>query len=512
MRLSAGANRSASAWHLWPRTRLGCSWPQAFDAVDATLVHSAVATLFRVRRTLVVACVLLALGSPASSQQRRWQIKPETLPNWSQVELLSEGLIARDAEVRARAEAELLAMGKPALHPLLIIGRRDLPQSAAVQQIWPKFGDAFISEVIELEVNSLAPCQVAAGMGASLIPRLVKLIERDDPFSYPGEAFAFCVLRQLGREAVPALIELVRNQELEPGKRAIAITALVDTRDERVAPVLLEQLDGTRGMVRASAAGLARLKDPRVLPKLAQMAQDQGGPASFRETALLGLGGLYSKEFRDVIARAAWQDEDMSVRKAAANALTGRGDRVAERIGGRYFPIYRNLLFSYYEWGPRLAWGALFVGLAVWLAARHKWAVGLALGLIVGIYWGFFARDVWIRTETWLLAAYVPLTLLGLLTFGCSSRAMRVVLAWALADTLAPLGTMLLPIVGPWAVMIPGWGPYAFPVIALLGLYHTRETDPGTLARDRAATGAIAATFYLSYAVSFAALWGHFGF
>jgi hypothetical protein len=89
---------------------------------------------------------------------------------------------------------------------------------------------------------------------------------------------------------------------------------------------------------------------------------------------------------------------------------------------------------------------------------------------------------------------------------------MRVVLAWALADTLAPLGTMLLPIVGPWAVMIPGWGPYAFPVIALLGLYHTRETDPGTLARDRAATGAIAATFYLSYAVSFAALWGHFGF
>jgi hypothetical protein len=56
--------------------------------------------------------------------------------------------------------------------------------------------------------------------------------------------------------------------------------------------------------------------------------------------------------------------------------------------------------------------------------------------------------------------------------------------------------------------MIPGWGPYAFPVIALLGLYHTRETDPGTLARDRAAAGAIAATFYLSYAVSFAALWG----
>jgi HEAT repeat protein len=466
-----------------------------------------------VRRTLVVGCVLLALGSPASSQQRRWQIKPETLPNWVQVELLSKELIASDPEVRERAEAELLAMGKPALHPLLIIGRRDLPQSAAVQQVWPKFGEAFIDEAIELEIASFAPCHVAAGMGTSLIPKFVKLIEVSNAArGFPGESFGFCVLGRLGKDAVPALIELVRNQQLDARKRSIAITALVDTRDERAAPVLLEHLDGTRGMVRSSAAGLARLKDPRVLPKLVEMAQDQSQIASYRELALRGLGGLYSKEFRDVIARAAWQDEDMTVRKAAANALIGRGDRVAERIGGRYFPIYRNHLFSYYEWGPRLAWGALFVCLAVWLAARHKWAVGLALGLIVGIFWGFFARDVWVRTETWLLAAYVPLALLGLLIFGCSNGAMGVVLAWALANTLAPLGMMLLPIMGPWAVAIPGWGPYAFPGIALLGLIHFRETDPGTLARDRAATGAIAATFYLSYAVSFAALWGHLGF
>lgn len=467
----------------------------------------------RVTRALVVACVLLALGSPASGQLKRWQVQPETLPNWSQVELLSKGLIASDPDVRRRAEADLLAMGKPALHPLLFLGTRDLPQATAVQQVWPKFGDAFISETIELEMSHPLVCQAATRLGASLISSLVKLIEKDDSFSYPGEVFGFCVLRKFGKDAVPALIELVRNQQLEPRKRGKAIAALVDTEDERAALVLLEGLSDTDpGMVQAFSEGLSRLKDPRVLPKLVEMAQDQGQIASYRETALLGLGGLYSREFRDVIAHAAWQDEDMSVRKAAANALIGRGDPVAERIGGRYFPIYRNLLFSYYEWGPRLAWGALFVGLAAWLAARRNWAAGVAFGVMVGVYWGFFARDVWIRTETWLLAAYVPLTLLGLLTFGCSSRAMRVVLAWALADTLAPLGTMLLPIVGPWAMAIPGWGPYAFPVIALLGLFHFRETDPGTLARDRAATGAIAATFYLSYAVSFAALWGRFGF
>ena len=72
---------------------------------------------------------------------------------------------------------------------------------------------------------------------------------------------------------------------------------------------------------------------------------------------------------------------------------------------------------------------------------------------------------------------------------------------------------MLIPFIGPQAIVVPLWGPfYAFPVIALLGLYHFRETDPGTMGRDRAAAGAIAATFYLSYAVSFAALWGHLGF
>lgn len=339
-------------------------------------------------------CVLLALSTFASGQVLRWQVRPESLPNWDQIEHLSQELVATNPETRARAEAALFALGTPALHPLLVLGARDLPQSTAVQRLWPRFGAAFISEVIDLQISEASPipCQVAARIGKGLHPTLLELAARDDHVS---RRFALCVLRHMRSDGVPTLVQIARDAQLDASKREAAINELIQLRDDRAAAVFLEGLaDRNPGIVQASAWGLAKLKDPRVLPKLIEMANDREATGAYRGLALAGLGAMYSTEVRGVVARNAWQDDDVLVRKAASNALVGRGDQVADRIGRRYFPSRYSLLFPYYTWGPRVGAAAFLVCLAAWLTARREKAFGIAFGCAIGGYWGFFVEDV----------------------------------------------------------------------------------------------------------------------
>lgn len=458
----------------------------------------------------LIGALLFALAKNANAELPRKYAKPETLPKWHLVEELSRRLIAEQPSERELAERELLALGVPAVHPLLIIGIRSEPQSAAVRRLWPRFGDAFITEAVETDVSegSVAPCQVAAGLGQAVLPRLRRLAETEE---LRGQRFAFCVLREMKDEGVSTLIELA-SPSRPFGVREKAINELIASRDERGASLFLRGLSDSSADIRQlSATGVGRLKEGRAVPQLLTMVADETQSARYREVALYALGVMSFPSLREELARPAWRDKDSFVRKSAANALLQQRDRVAQRLGARYSPTRHSAMFPYYTWGPRVGAGSFFLCLATFVAARSRRAFGLVLAGLVGLYWGFVVKDVWFETEMWLLCVFVPVTIGSLLAFGCSREAVLIVLGWALVNALGTLATLLTPVLGLVALGLPTIGQYAFPSIALIGLYRHREIDPATLAKDRRATALVGGVFYFTYAVSFAALWGFLG-
>ena len=453
-------------------------------------------------------CVLAAALSPRNASG---SVTPlNSLPLWPTVQSITAALPTASMTERANAERRLISLGKNAIGPLLGICTREMAQCPEVLTILPRFGADLIDVVLERGVESdstfVVGCRVVAGMGGT-VANEVKALAISDRGAI-GRRLAMCVLRTMGPEGIPTLLQL--SDEGNLNVRAAALEELVEARDPRAADAFLRAFrDGSLRQV--SVRGSASLKDVRAIPNFLELLNDRSH-FLLGEAALWGLGSVYSGDLRPVIARTAWTRSEVMIRRAASDVLNSTRDPIANRLGRRFYVRNRRNFLLYYMWGGRAAVGVLAFCVAILLAARSGRLWGIGLAILIGIYWGYFAVDQWIFTEAMLLFVFLPLTLATALLTGASPRFVKVVFTWVashLAFFMPAAGSMLF--VGPISYLGAAFGPHVFAFLGMLYLWKRREEAAARLSQ-RQAILTTAGAFYLSYAVSFAALWGYLGF
>jgi hypothetical protein len=410
-------------------------------------------------------------------------------------------------------EQQILAFGEPAIRPLMGICSREFPQCPVARSILPKFGDVLMGSVLEAAVGSDAMlavgCDAVSRLGISVLPRLKALIEDDYTSEQNPRRFGVCVLNKMGSESIPTLIELTKSKN--ENARGAALSNLSIRRDARLIPLFLAGLsDPDANVRRLSANGLRENPDPRALPILLQTARLGGED---QQAALSALGAQYSADLRPVIALAAWTSPRRVVRRNASNVLSSTTDRVAQRLGRRYYAHRYNPNASYYEWGPRVSCAVVFLCLAAAFGTRVRRSLGLLGAALLGVYWGGFASDHWILTEAFLLCVFIPVTTFVLWRTGGTWPIVPIALAWLIGQLMLPAvfsaplfyyGEMITLLVNGVGLIL------AVPSIGL-ALTQT-DDDPTSLKRARRVVRDVAVTFYAGYGIAFAALWGYLGF
>ncbi|MEP7215359.1 MAG: HEAT repeat domain-containing protein [Anaerolineaceae bacterium] len=437
----------------------------------------------------------------------------EAEPLWTRlVELTTEAAGATPERVEA-IEQQIIAFGAPAIRPLMGLCTRKLPQCPVARNLLPKFGDALIDKALEVGASSgsgfVVGCDAVSRIGISVLPRMKALIENDHTNGQDARKFGVCVLDKMGSDGVPTLIELAKSENKEAMGAALSNLSL--RADPRLVPLFLAGLSHPNPGVRTlSAFGLRRNPDPRALPSLRAMVRASGRE---REAALSALGAQYSPDLRPVIAFPAWTDPDRLVRRTASNVLSSTRDRVAQRLGRRYYAGHYYPNMAYYEWGPRVSVAVVFLCLAAALGARVSRPLGLFVAAVLGIYWGGFATDQWIYSEAFLLGVFIPVALFVLWRTGATWPHVPLSVAWLVGQLVLPAvfsaplfyyGDLVILLVNSIGLIL------AVPAVGLA--LRWSDEDPASLRKARRVVRDMALTFYVTYGIAFAALWGYLGF
>lgn len=452
----------------------------------------------------------VALGAQAA---QRW-VPPEAEPLWPRLLELTTELAGPPPEKVETIEQQILGFGRPAIRPLLGICSRELPQCPVARKLLPMFGDVLMDNVLEAGAGSgpmlVVGCDAVSVLGVPVLPRMMALIENDDTYLQEGRSFGVCVLNKMGSESIPTLMELTKSKN--ENARGAALSNLSIRRDARLIPLFLAGLsDPDANVRRLSAIGLQVNPDPRALSTLLEMLRSEG--QIDREAAIAALGTLYSPNLRSPIALAAWTDPQLWVRRTASGVLSSTTDRVAQRLGRRYYAHRYNPNTPYYQWGPRVSCAVVFLCLAAAFGTRVRRSLGLLGAALLGVYWGGFASDHWILTEAFLLCVFIPVTTFVLWRTGGTWPIVPIALAWLIGQLMLPAvfsaplfyyGEMITLLVNGVGLIL------AVPSIGL-ALTQT-DDDPTSLKRARRVVRDVAVAFYAGYGIAFAALWGYLGF
>jgi HEAT repeat protein len=164
------------------------------------------------------------------------------------IQHLLEDLQSSDEERAERAVAALIEVGSDAIPALMDLSRspdvdsrwwaiRTLAGSPLCQTEWLV---PFLSNDPAPEVRQCAALGLAIRPDESAIQPLVQALSDTD--SMTGN-LAMNALVKLGKDAVPALIECVKEKESQQSARILALRALAELRDHRAIPVMMQVME-----------------------------------------------------------------------------------------------------------------------------------------------------------------------------------------------------------------------------------------------------------------------------
>ncbi len=259
------------------------------------------------------------------------------------VERLIAAVQANDLEAYEAVMAELAGLGEEAL-PQLRKGLEDEdPQvRAAAAHILGKLAvrpQVVLPDLIDLfgdaEPGLLGPvgfvaAEAAAAFGEAAVPHLIEALQVDEPHVRRSAALGVVILGPKAREAVPVVIDLLPESDLDTRRPFLMNALMVMGEDARGAiPLLLDYLDDEDFHTQYWSCRILGAIGPEArvaVPKLIELTEE--GVASVRRNAAAALGRIgpeIGQEGLDVLIRAL-NDPLQPVRAEAAIALGRLGD------------------------------------------------------------------------------------------------------------------------------------------------------------------------------------------
>jgi len=454
-----------------------------------------------------------------------------------QVRELAQQLVSTDEAARQRSAGQLLALGLPAIEPLLEAAKRADPQLLnAIRIVLPRYGPGAIDSLyqsyaktsIQREFAREEAQKAIAAMGVPVIPELRTILDGPEPWSLSRKPFALGVLRELGPLATNELVDLLDHRESHVREYAANILALV--ADPKGADAMLARLENKDPALRVGAArGLGNIRERRAVDPLLPLLRDPQWQV--REAAAGALVRMYERRFLRPLVRLARSDPQMLVRDTTTSLLLKvKQDPVAVRLGRRYRPL--NISPAAEEllqlrWGLYLTGTGLLLWLAVWLAAWRsettvsiggftvsKWSALLA-SAVLGLYWGYWVRGVSATIENLVLFIAVPVAGFMAVVAGSQLKpmikpALGALLALGLALVAPSVGMLfylLLIKLAPWVL-----GLVVIVAVAAAAWKFWRQPDQARAKQQLRPALVALSTFYVAYGVGWLALWGYLGF
>lgn len=168
------------------------------------------------------------------------------------------------------------------------------------------------------------------------IPHLIELL--DDPNSTVREATveALSVLREISKEQIVGLIELLRDPHSSVREAIAKALAKSGSAAKELRPQLIELLSDPDPDVRKKAAqilGGLGVVAPQQVSQLAKLLSDPDSSVREAITETLGNLGLVAKNQTPRLLEAQRHDPALSVRSAAAIALSKLGEPLKDKLG-----------------------------------------------------------------------------------------------------------------------------------------------------------------------------------
>lgn len=337
-------------------------------------------------------------------------------------------LVSAEPETRTKAADALLAIGPPAIEPLLKVaaGRNEVLAIPA-RELLPRFGPSSLDTFVQVHNHPRnyhdkalfhEATRAVAAMGPAVIPRMTEMLSRGAaPGSDPG--FATFTLSKMDGPAAEALVPLLKHSNGDT--RVNTATILAGLADPRSFDALVAGLHDEHPAVRmVCAQALGAIGDHRAAEPLLLGLEDPEW--AVRRGAAAALGKLWEPRFRVPVARMARNDSEVLARDTAANVLRyWSHDPVAIRLGWRYGPAtvepmaQANIMISHaillgFTWIVLLAavaaapFGGGREGVLMWIPV----AIGLLVAAVAGFAWGWQVKGIPGSVENALLLVVIP--------------------------------------------------------------------------------------------------------
>ncbi len=166
------------------------------------------------------------------------------------------------------------------------------------------------------------------GMDASAVPALLPYLDDADGQRRMDTADALGLLGEDAREAVPALLERLADENVFVRRAAMASLVAIERHDEPVVAAFTQGLGNEDWRIRASAArglGNAGTKAVHAFSKLAQLAFDEQADVRLRAVEALLKLGAPPEDLVRICGKVLLADDDRRPRKVAVKALAKMG-------------------------------------------------------------------------------------------------------------------------------------------------------------------------------------------